>query len=134
VLGRAARGAGIGALGLALLAASGADDARDLVGRLHEMREPSRWAALAGSVFASARADAGAMAIVEHAADALVSLARDVRESLAVEAPVVLAGGLLLNQPLLEGAVIERLGAPYLRLEQAPVAGAVRLAEEMLRR
>jgi hypothetical protein len=45
-----------------------------------------------------------------------------------------LAGGLLLNQPRLEAAVRQRIpGLPVIRLEEAPVEGAVRLAEELLR-
>jgi len=40
----------------------------------------------------------------------------------------VLAGGQLLNQPRLETAVRRLLGAA-IRLEEPPVAGAVRLAE-----
>jgi hypothetical protein len=41
----------------------------------------------------------------------------------------VLAGGLLLNQPKLERAVREAVGSECMRLEEPPVAGAVRLAE-----
>ena len=41
---------------------------------------------------------------------------------------LVLAGGQLLNHPRLESAVRRRLGAA-MRLEEPPVAGAVRLAE-----
>jgi hypothetical protein len=40
----------------------------------------------------------------------------------------VLAGGQLLNQPRLEAEVRRRLGGA-IRLEEPPVAGAVRLAE-----
>jgi len=66
---------------------------------------------------------------VLRGASALSDLARSVRASLGIEGPVVLAGGLLLNQPKLECAVRDDLGASCLRLEEPPVAGAVRLAE-----
>jgi hypothetical protein len=52
-----------------------------------------------------------------------------VQRSLGIDGPVVLAGGLLLNQPMLEGAVREAVGSECRRLEEPPVAGAVRLAE-----
>jgi hypothetical protein len=54
-----------------------------------------------------------------------------VREQLSLDRPLVLAGGQLLNQPRLESAVRTRLGAAT-RLREAPVAGAVRLAERSL--
>jgi hypothetical protein len=44
-----------------------------------------------------------------------------------MEGPVVLAGGQLLNQPRLESAV-RRLVGETTRLDEPPVAGAVRLA------
>jgi hypothetical protein len=57
-----------------------------------------------------------------------------VRDALHIDGPVVLAGGLLLNQPRLEAAVRERIrDLPIVRLEEAPVEGAVRLAAELLR-
>lgn len=43
--------------------------------------------------------------------------------------PVVLAGGLILNYSELEVAVRRRLGRIVIRLEEPPVAGAVKLAE-----
>jgi activator of 2-hydroxyglutaryl-CoA dehydratase len=46
-------------------------------------------------------------------------------------AVVVLAGGLLLNQPLLEAAVRKRLEGEVIRLEESPVAGAVALASRI---
>jgi len=52
-----------------------------------------------------------------------------VREALSIKGPVVLAGGILLNHAGLESAVRLKLGSATRRLEEAPVAGAVRLAE-----
>jgi len=57
-----------------------------------------------------------------------------VHESLSIDGPVVLAGGLLLHQPLLEAAVRDELALPCVRLEQPPVEGALRLAGELLTR
>jgi N-acetylglucosamine kinase-like BadF-type ATPase len=123
-----------GALGEALLAASGARDALQLIADLHARREPMEWATLASVVFETADSDAGSREIIRRAAAELILLAGDVREALGITGPVVLAGGLLLNQPRLEMAVRESVAMPCVRLEHPPVEGAVRLAEEMLRR
>jgi len=79
-------------------------------------------------VFETAGEDPGAASLVERAASGLAELVESVRQRVSVEGPVVLAGGQLLNQPRLESAVRRRLGAA-MRLEEPPVAGAVRLAE-----
>jgi len=118
----------LGRLGDAMLSAASARTSTDLVGYLHGLDEPREWAALAGVVFEVAREDAGASALVERAASALCDLVDSVRTRLSLDGPLVLAGGQLLNQPLLEEAVRRRVGAAT-RLEEPPVAGAVRLAE-----
>jgi activator of 2-hydroxyglutaryl-CoA dehydratase len=87
------------------------------------------WAAMANVVFETAELDSGAQSVVLRGAAALSELAKSVRQSLDIEGPVVMAGGLLLNQPKLECAVREELGSQCVRLEEPPVAGAVRLAE-----
>lgn len=132
VMRRADAGEPTGPLGDALLAAARVRNAGELTGRLHRFREPRRWAALANVVFETAGADAGAQALTERAAAALSGLVERVQMRLSLEGPVVLAGGLLLNQARLESAVLERLGQAAVRLEQPPVAGAVRLAESDL--
>ena len=76
----------------------------------------------------------GAHDILQRAASALAALAESVRTSLNLDGPVVLAGGLLLNQPALEAAVREALSLPCVRLEEPPVAGAVNLAEALAAR
>ena len=130
VLARTDDGAPLGRLGEALLEACGADGPRQLIARLYAMREPMEWAALAGPVFATAGSDPGARDIVQRGG---AELARLVTPLLAlVEGPVVLAGGLLLNEPLLEEAVRSQVAARCVRLELPPVEGAVRLAEELL--
>jgi glucosamine kinase len=131
VMARFEAGQPIGDLGEALLSACGARDARDMVLKLHAMGEPMAWAAVASAVFATAR-DAGAMRIIERAAGALARLANEVEKSLGTGGPAVLAGGLLLHQPLLESAVREYVTCECVRLERPPVEGAVRLAEGLL--
>lgn len=126
---RADAGEPAGDLGEALLATMRVRSAAELTGRLHRFRESRRWAALAEVVFETASADSGAEALIERTAAALADLVALVRTRLSLDGPVVLAGGLLLNQARLESAVRERLGPSVLRLEQPPVAGAVRLAE-----
>jgi N-acetylglucosamine kinase-like BadF-type ATPase len=132
VMRRADAGERRGPLGDALLHATNAADSRQLTSALHAMREPMQWAALATTVFETAEADPGSRDIIERAAAALASLVRDVESEIGAAGPVVLAGGLLLHQPLLEAAVREHLGGELVRLEAPPVEGAVRLAEEML--
>jgi glucosamine kinase len=131
VLRRLDTGEPEGAMGEAILAATGARRSGELTGRMHQLREPGEWAALAGLVFDAADRDDGAARIVERAAAELSRLVETVRARLEVTDPVVIAGGLLLNQPLLEAALRERLGS-VIRLVLPPVAGAVRLAEASL--
>lgn len=132
VLRREDAAAPLGTLGEALLAAAQASDTRQLTANLHAMQEPMEWATIASVVFATVDSDPGARGIVGRAAAALAELVRDVQRSVGVDGPVVLAGGLLLNQPRLEAAVREELALPCLRLEQPPVEGALRLAEELV--
>ena len=134
VISRAQDGFDLGALGAELLVATGARDARGLIANLHDRREPMAWAALARTVFDSQEADPGAREIIRRAGVELARLAVEVRGELGRDLTVVLAGGLLLNQPRLEAAVRGALaGVECIRLEEPPVEGAVRLAEELLR-
>ncbi len=132
VMRRSDAGEPTGRLGDVMLGATASHSATDLIGTLHGLDEPREWAALAGVVFEVAGDDAGASALVERAASALCDLVASVRTRLSLDGPLVLAGGLILNQPLLEEAVRRRVGAAT-RLEEPPVAGAVRLAELSLR-
>ncbi len=129
VMRRADAGEALGPLGEALTAAAGARAGGELTGRLHRFREPRRWAALTHVVFDTMAEDAGAQTLVAQAADGLAGLVERVRKALSFKGPVVLAGGLILNHPQLEAAVRRRLGRGTVRLEEPPVAGAVRLAE-----
>ena len=128
VLRRLDAGDSPGILGERLLAAAGAADRHQLAGHLHRLREPRRWAALAPVVFEAAPADEAAAAVVDRAGAALSALVDGIRARVGIEGPVVLAGGLLLKQPALEAAVRLRLGEGPVRLQEPPVAGAVRLA------
>jgi len=129
VMQRADSGRPLGELGSRLLAACGAGDTFQLLGKLNGLHESMEWAALANVVFEAADLDAGAQNLVLRGGAALSDLARSVRASLRIDGPVVLAGGLLLNQPKLECAVRDELGPRCVRLVEPPVAGAVRLAE-----
>ena len=123
----------VGPLGEALFATCDAHDAQELTARLHAMHEPMQWAAAASAVFATYDADAGSRDIVSRGADVLASLVRDLHQSLGVDGPVVLAGGLLLNYSKLESAVRDRVTMDCVRLAEPPVEGALRLAEKLLR-
>jgi glucosamine kinase len=129
VMNRADAGRPLAELGSKLLAAAGARDTMQLLGKLNGLREPRAWAAMASVVFETADSDPGAQSIVLRAASALSAMARSVALTLKIDGPLVMAGGLLLNQPKLERAVREQLGTRCIRLEEPPVAGAVRLAE-----
>ena len=135
VMRRADEGKSDSPLGAALMAAVGVNDPVALAAELHGRREPQHWAVLADALFGAAPSDPGAQAIIERGADSLADLAISVAERLGEPGPVVLAGGLLLHQPLLERAVRARLTARRLmaiRLDDEPVAGAVRLASRLL--
>ena len=121
-------GEALGTLGESMLKAVRASGATELMGRLNGLSAPREWAALAGIVFEAASDDAGAALLVERTASALGDLVGLVRKQLSVDGPLVLAGGQLLHQPRLESAVRTRLGAAT-RLQEAPVAGAVKLAQ-----
>lgn len=101
--------------------------------------DPSRrrWAEKGRLVFELAEeGDPSAIEIVESGADALSALALTVAHRLRLSGPVLLAGGVLRNQPLLRDRVRSRILAAGLEdvrpLEVEPVQGAVRLAAQLL--
>jgi glucosamine kinase len=134
VLRRVDVGSEPGALTSTLMKACRVEHPLEIRRVLHARFEPEQWAELAPAVFASAAADSGAADIVTRAAVVLGDLALSVHERLGKPGPIVLAGGLLRHQPLLEQAVRSRL-LPHtpqiVRLDQPAVAGAVRLAEQL---
>ena len=127
VMRRHDAGAEPGVLGDAFMSAAGVQTTAELLGKLHGLGEPGRWAALAGSVLASAGSDPAANEIVKRAANELCLLIDQVRFKLGIDGPVVLAGGLILNQKRLETEVRKRF-PDAVRLEAEPVEGALRLA------
>ncbi len=130
VLRRRDAGEPLGALGEAMLKAARVRDVAELPGRLHGLREPGRWAALASAAFTAARRDGAAGDLIDRGAEALHKLVQQVRARLKVQGPVVIAGGLVLNQPLLESGLRSRIGG-VVRLEAPPVEGAVQIARSM---
>jgi N-acetylglucosamine kinase-like BadF-type ATPase len=80
--------------------------------------------------------DSAAMAIVDDAADALAELVGSVSGALGLRGPVVLAGGLLVHQPVLSAGVRDRLAGAGLGdvrvLAQDPAHGALALARSLL--
>ena len=122
-----------GQLGAQLLSATGAADLPALQRLFYAQPHlPGSWARHAGLVLGSA--DADAVAIAAHAADAVAGLAASAMQMLdaPVSLPVVLGGGLLANAAFRDaacGAVAQILpGADVQVLVGEPVAGAVRLA------
>lgn len=120
-----------GAMGDALMEASGTRSLDALQGALYRKSEPGQWAALAGAVFESAEADEAAAEIVDGAAAELRGLIDEIRRRIEIDGPVVLAGGLILNQPRLEAGVRKHF-PEAIRLEAEPVDGALNLAAALV--
>lgn len=132
VMTRAENGLSIGILGAALLSACGASAPERMLASLHERREAMEWAALAAIVFDTADDDPGSRDIIHRAASELSRLVLPLRE-LCPDGQVVLAGGLVLNQPRLESELRATIPMECVRLTEPAVEGAVRLAEGLLR-
>jgi N-acetylglucosamine kinase-like BadF-type ATPase len=116
-----------------VLAASGVSSAYDLLGAFYAQPDRRAWARRSQLVFGrAATGDPAALAIVDGAADALLTGINDVADHLDLRGPVALGGGLAVNQALLQNRVVERLhriGISDVRiLDRDPVFGAVRLA------
>ncbi|WP_395405332.1 N-acetylglucosamine kinase [Arthrobacter sp. UC242_113] len=121
-----------------LLAQTGAAEPAELLDLFYRRPERRYWAGLAGTVFGLAASDAASAAIVDDAAQQLARLALTVNRRLGTipeHAPVLLAGGMLVNQPSLAGRVRELLAAKGLTdvrvLDRSPAWGAVELAREL---
>ena len=132
VMTRSQAGEGIGALGEALLAACAADGPEQMIASLHERSEPMEWAALAATVFDTEGVDRGSSEIIHRAATELARLVLPLGE-LCPRGPLVLAGGLLLNQATLESELRALVPFECVRLQEPAVEGAIRLAEALLR-
>jgi N-acetylglucosamine kinase-like BadF-type ATPase len=128
-------GCATGRLTRALLAATGARDALDLLDLFYGRPDRRYWAGHAGLVIeAAAAAVPEAERIVSSAAAALADLGIEVTRQVGRPGPVVLAGGLLVHHPFLADLVTSRLtpaGIPDVRLlHRAPAWGAVALAQQ----
>jgi N-acetylglucosamine kinase-like BadF-type ATPase len=121
----------------ALMAATASADALQLMDLFYAKPEPDHWAGLAPLVLDLAvEGDPAALRIQAEAAHSLATLARQVLGELGLDLPLVMAGGLLVNQQQLAGAVARKVALedPSLIriLGQAPVHGAVKLARQLV--
>lgn len=127
-------------LSAALLAACSLTDPELLIARFHAADTGRRyWAAKASVVFdAVQQGSAAAVEIVAAAARHLGGLAADTARLLDISGPVVVGGGLGMNQPLLQDLLrqdLERAGLTGIRfLDQDPVYGVRYLAGQDVRR
>jgi N-acetylglucosamine kinase-like BadF-type ATPase len=117
-----------------LAAACGLERPGLLLDQFYAVGERRYWAERSRTVFELAEAnDPTAYGIVADAAGALAALVERVSLRLAIAGPVILAGGVLVHQPLVRRLLADRLagiGVTDLRLlDAAPALGAVRLAE-----
>ena len=128
------RGRARSPLAAALLGATGSADPIELLHHFHERRSPSSWAGHASVVLAAAPD------LAERAGRELAGLVVTVAGRIgAIRAAVVVAGGMVLNESAVEAALRRELrrqlpSLEVVRLSEPPVAGAVRLAEQMLPR
>ena len=107
-----------------------------LLDHFYAVGERRYWAEQSRTVFELAEADdPAAYGIVAGAAGTLATLVELVSLRLAIAGPVILAGGVLVHQPLIRQLLADRLaaiGVTDLRLlDAAPALGAVRLAETL---
>jgi N-acetylglucosamine kinase-like BadF-type ATPase len=135
VLGRDDRGRPLGPLGDDLLEATGSASAVDLRNSFYVGHRPGKWAALAPVVLGSH--DESVPALLEEAGRALDEMVSAVLEKLGPsgELPVVVAGG-LTEHPRFQSDVLgyirrARPGCKVTVLQEPPVAGAVRLAQQL---
>ena len=121
-------------LSTALTAACGLARPGLLLDHFYAVGERRYWAEQSRTVCALAEAgDRAAYGLLTTAAGALATLVELVSLRLALAGPVIMAGGVLVHQPLVRRLLADRLagiGVTDLRLLDAdPALGAVRLAE-----
>lgn len=126
-----------GPLVQAVLTATQSADALQLMDRFYAKPEPDYWASMAPLVLDLAvSGDPAALRIQAEAAHSLASMARQVLGELGLDLPLVMAGGLLVNQRQLADAVARKLSlddpSAVRILDRSPVQGAVTLAEGLL--
>lgn len=127
-------------LAASLLRACSVSEPVQLISAFHSAETGRRfWAAKAGVVFAAAlEGSAAAGEIVAGASRHLAGLAADTARLLGITGPVVVGGGLGMNQPLLQNRLrqdLERAGLTDIRfLDRDPVHGAGYLAASGVQR
>jgi N-acetylglucosamine kinase-like BadF-type ATPase len=118
----------------ALLDAFSAVDASSLAMAATEIAGASTWGAHAPLVFRAADAGSAiATRVISAASQRLADGVASVLRRGAVAETIIAAGGVIVGQPRMQDAVVERLRAlgitlPFAILDQPPVVGAVRLA------
>lgn len=99
-----------GELARRVLAANQVDSPTELIGLFHGDTGRRYWAAQAGLVFeAFGAGDAESGRIIDSAARHISALVEDVAEVLKVVQPVIIGGGLAMNQPVLQERIRARL-------------------------
>lgn len=136
-LGRLDAGLGPDTLSLRLAAACRLERPALLLDHFYARPERRYWAERSRVVLELAEAaDPAASAILTDAGARLASLVESVSLRLALPGPVILAGGVLVHQPLLRRLLADRLatiGITDLRLLDAdPALGAVQLAGDLV--
>jgi N-acetylglucosamine kinase-like BadF-type ATPase len=134
-LDRMDAGAPVDPLTAALLDSCGLAARDELIDFVYTRQDRRYWAERASVVARLAgQGDPAAAAIIATAADALAALAHRVLGRLDLPGPVILAGGFVVHQPLLQRAIRDRLAGTEVQvLAHAPAIGAVRLAEALVR-
>ena len=130
------KGSPAGELGQMLAADCGLADHTELLNHFYQQSDRRYWAGRSRVVFELARSgDLTCLGIVDAAARALASLAVQVCSRVEATGPVVLAGGLIVHQPMLAERVRRHLDGHHHTdvriLDVDPVHGAVRLAQEL---
>ncbi|WP_026550621.1 BadF/BadG/BcrA/BcrD ATPase family protein [Arthrobacter sp. Br18] len=93
-------------LGRLVLRRNALESPAGLIGLFHSSAGRTYWASQSPLVFdAAALGEPVAMSIIRRAADALASLVLDVASVIRSNGPVVIGGGLAVNQPLLQEAL-----------------------------
>ncbi len=131
------KGTPAGELGQMLAADCGLTDHTELLNHFYQQSDRRYWAGRSRVVFELAHSgDTACLGIVDAAAQALTSLAVQVGSRLEPTGPVVLAGGLIVHQPMLADRVRHHLDAHHYTdvriLDVDPVHGAVRLAQQLI--
>jgi len=120
-----------------LAADCGLQSPGELLDHFYATPERRYWAGHSRLVFVQAAVnDPAAVGIVDRAADALAELIVTVGRRVGEAGPVVLGGGLVMHQALLQDRLRQRLkgaGLTDIRvLDRDPVHGAVHLARELI--